>query len=116
MARVTETVLQVVVGTPVYTMYLRLMGASIGYNAQIYTSFVTEFDLISIGRNCRIEKVRKKMNQARLENNFLFPISLLLQFCNGFPFFNNMAYLSLFSLFIFRTSCFLGTVLSVATL
>ncbi|KAL4545101.1 hypothetical protein Ndes2526B_g02216 [Nannochloris sp. 'desiccata'] len=54
MARVSEAVLQVVVGTPICTMYLRLMGASIGYNAQMYTSFVTEFDLISIGRNSTI--------------------------------------------------------------
>jgi non-ribosomal peptide synthetase-like protein len=59
MIRASEAVLQVIVGTPLYTNYLRLMGASIGYNSKIHTAFVTEFDLISIGKDSTIGEVRK---------------------------------------------------------
>jgi hypothetical protein len=81
LVQASEAVLQVVVGTPIYGMYLRVMGASIGYNAQVYSPFVTEFDLVTIRKDSTIGEVRKNEKENKMaffmhKNLFTFNVFL----------------------------------------
>ena len=58
MVQACEPVFEVIVATPIYNMYLRLLGATVSTSSQVYTPFVTEFDLISIGKGSTIGEVR----------------------------------------------------------
>ena len=44
------------IGTPIFNVYCRLMGASIGKNCHIDTSMITAFDLLTIGDDSSVSK------------------------------------------------------------
>jgi len=58
------------VGTPMYSVYLRLMGAKIGINSIINTTHLGSFDLISIGDHCSIGQ-GSHLPGHRIENGML---------------------------------------------
>jgi non-ribosomal peptide synthetase-like protein len=58
------------VGTPVYPLYLRLMGAKVGKKAVIATTHIGCFDLVNIGNNVSIGEMTQ-INGYRVEGGML---------------------------------------------
>ncbi len=67
---VTISGYQILKGTPLINVYLRLMGASIGKHAIINTSVFQAFDLIRIGENCSVNS-HSHLAGVKVEHGFL---------------------------------------------